>query len=188
MHDTGDELAWSIWPGVEILTSTTQIESVRTVREGPRYQGVLEAAEGRKTLATDVMGATILGFQIPDAYFSVLLFFHTDGQFAKWYVNFERPYRRTPIGFDTHDLLLDLVVQPDRTYRWKDEDEYEYGRELGLVDDTDHVQIEKAKDQVLALLEQRRGPFEERWTSWQRDQTWTLPTMPANVTTIPAIV
>jgi hypothetical protein len=38
------------------------------------------------------------------------------------------------------------------------------------------------------MLEQRRGPFEEHWTSWQRDQAWALPTMPANVITLPANV
>lgn len=188
VHDTGDDLAWATWPGVEILASTTQIESVRTPRDSPRYHSLRETLDGNKTLGTDILGATILGFQIPDSYFSVYLFFEADGLFRKWYVNFERPFQRTAIGFDTRDLLLDLVVQPDLTHRWKDEEEYDYGREIGLVDDTDHAEIEKAKHRVFALLDQRSGPFDEHWTSWKRDQSWTRPTLPANVTTLPANV
>ena len=48
-----------------------------------------------------------------------------------WYANFERPFQRTPIGIDTFDLLLDLVIEPDSSYRWKDEGEYRLGRQLG---------------------------------------------------------
>jgi hypothetical protein len=43
-------------------------------------------------------------------------------QLAHWYVNFQRPMRRTAIGFDTFDLLLDLVIAPDLSrWDWKDE-------------------------------------------------------------------
>ena len=57
-----------------------------------------------------------------------------DGAFAHWYVNFEQPLRRTPVGFDTFDEKLDLIVRPDGTYVWKDEDELEQAAALGLVD------------------------------------------------------
>ena len=188
VHDSGDELAWATWPGVEILASTTQIASVRAPRDSPRYHSLRETADGTQSLATDKLKATILGLQTPDSYFSVYLFFDADGLFRKWYVNFERPIQRTPIGFDTTDLILDLVIQPDRTHRWKDEEEYDYGREIGLVDDTDHMEIEKAKDRVFAMLDQCSGPFAEPWTRWKRDQSWTLPTLPSSVTTLPVNV
>ena len=100
-------------------------------------------------------------------------------------MNFERPYRRTAIGFDTTDLIIDLVIEPDGTYRWRDVDEYEQGRRLGIVDDTDHAAVEKAREQALAMFEQRTGPFEEQWVSWRRDPNWTVPTLPANATSLP---
>ncbi len=49
-------------------------------------------------------------------------------------MNFEQPLRRTPVGFDTFDEKLDLIVMPDGTYRWKDEDELEQAAALGLLD------------------------------------------------------
>ena len=41
-----------------------------------------------------------------------------------WYVNLQDPLRRTPLGFDTVDHALDVVVELDRSsWRWKDEEE-----------------------------------------------------------------
>lgn len=45
-------------------------------------------------------------------------------RFRCWYVNLQEPLRRTSLGFDTMDHLLDVVVSHDRSeWRWKDEDE-----------------------------------------------------------------
>jgi hypothetical protein len=49
--------------------------------------------------------------------------FFRQGEFAGWYVNLETPARRHADGVDTTDLVLDVVVAPDRTWVWKDEDE-----------------------------------------------------------------
>ena len=102
-------------------------------------------------------------------------------------MNVERPYRRTPIGFDTSDLLVDLVVEPDGTCRWKDEEEYEQGRRLGLVSDTDHAKLEVAREQALAMVERRVSPFDDRWLSWRPDPSWTVPTLPDDVTSMPPL-
>ena len=59
----------------------------------------------------------------PGRAHSIYLFWHEDGELEHWYVNFEQPLRRTPVGFDTFDEKLDLIVRPDGSYRWKDEDE-----------------------------------------------------------------
>ena len=41
------------------------------------------------------------------------------------YINFDAPFKRTPLGFDTWDMFLDIVVAPDRkSWRYKDEDEF----------------------------------------------------------------
>ncbi|MBM7787850.1 protein associated with RNAse G/E [Tenggerimyces flavus] len=123
---------------------------------------------------------------MPGAYFSVDLFFRGAGELVMWYVNFERPFQRTPIGIDTFDLLLDLVIEPDRSYQWKDEGEYAQGRHLGIISDVEHRQLQLAREQVLALLDQRIGPFDERWLSWRRDEDWPLPVLPDNTLTVPA--
>lgn len=185
VHDLGGELAWAAFPGVEMLSRASYVEKLRT---GDKSHGLGELAAGDWTLASaPLQQTTILAFQLPDTYFSVMLFFGPDGELRRWYVNFERPYRRTAIGFDTCDLLLDLVIEPDGTYRWKDEDEYQQGRRLGIVHDTDHAEVETARGQALVMFEQRTGPFEEHWVSWRRDPKWTVPTLPANATSMPTL-
>lgn len=116
---------------------------------------------------------------MPGAYFSVDFFFGDVGDLVMWYVNFERPFQRTPIGIDTFDLLLDLVIEPGGSYRWKDEGEYAHARRLGIIGDDEHRQLQKARAHVITLLDQRTGPFDERWLTWQREACWPLPTLPS---------
>jgi protein associated with RNAse G/E len=47
------------------------------------------------------------------------------GRHLGWYVNLQCPYRRTPLGIEAMDLMLDIVVEPDMTWRWKDDDEFD---------------------------------------------------------------
>lgn len=50
-----------------------------------------------------------------------------------WYINIDAPYKRTSIGFDTWDMFLGVVVQPDRkTWRYKNEDEFAEAIEAGI--------------------------------------------------------
>jgi hypothetical protein len=36
--------------------------------------------------------------------------------FLGWYFNLQTPLRRSTVGFDLWDQLLDIVVRPDRTW------------------------------------------------------------------------
>jgi hypothetical protein len=105
----------------------------------------------------------------PGAAHSLYLFFEA-GRFARWYVNFERPLRRTPLGFDTFDEKLDLVVEANGIPRWKDEDELEEAARLGLVDAA-AVRAEAAR--VLA-----EWPFPTGWEDWRPDPRWPPPRLP----------
>ncbi|WP_413813259.1 DUF402 domain-containing protein [Streptomyces sp. OE57] len=98
-----------------------------------------------------------------------------------WYVNFEHPEIRTEVGFDTFDLAVDLVIAPDLTrWRWKDEDEYAHVRRLGIVTDAQHQAVDAARAQVLAMLEERQGPFADAvtWTVWRWNLAWPPPRLP----------
>lgn len=57
-----------------------------------------------------------------DAYSVVHFWRGENGAFTCWYVNLEEPFRRTPIGFDSSDQELDIVVLPDRSWFFKDWD------------------------------------------------------------------
>jgi hypothetical protein len=93
-----------------------------------------------------------------------------DGVFAYWYVNFEQPLRRTPVGFDTSDEKLDLIVQPDGTYEWKDEDELEHAAALGLLD------AEAVRAEAARVLDE--WPFPTGWEDWRPDPAWPIPQLP----------
>jgi hypothetical protein len=184
VHDTGTELAWVCWPGTELTSEASYAEAIRTGDHSERDE-LSELVSGEWSLGTSVLAdLTILGFQLPDVWFSVLLFW-AHGDFRSWYVNFEQPYVRTPIGFDTCDHVIDLVCSPDGTYRWKDEDQYAQGRKLNVISDAQHVEIERAKEHALTMFAQRTGPFEEHWRSWRPDPDWALPVLPENATTLP---
>ncbi len=57
-----------------------------------------------------------------------------DWRFDSWYVNLQEEVRRTPLGFDYLDQMLDIVVAPDlSSWALKDEDELVAACEQGLL-------------------------------------------------------
>ncbi len=116
----------------------------------------------------------------PTAWFSVNAFYTSSG-LRNWYVNFEHPTRRTTDGFDTFALTVDLAVDADLTgWQWKDEDEYAHVRRPGTVTDTEHQAVNAARDQVLAMLAERCGPFADAaaWSAWRWNRAWPAPRLP----------
>ncbi len=101
---------------------------------------------------------------------SIYHFWTSDGALDHWYVNFEQPLRRTPLGFDTFDEKLDLIVQPDGSYRWKDEHELEQAAAAGLLDASE-VRAEAAR-----VLDE--WPFPTGWEDWRPDPSWPAPVLP----------
>jgi hypothetical protein len=106
----------------------------------------------------------------PGRAHSIYLFWTDDGELEYWYVNFERPLRRSPVGFDTFDEKLDLIVAADGTHRWKDEDELEQAAAAGLLD------AEAVRAEAARVLEE--WPFPTGWEDWQPDPSWPLPQLP----------
>jgi hypothetical protein len=96
--------------------------------------------------------------------------FWNQGRFVFWYVNFERHLGRTATCLDYVDDKLDLVVAPDGTVRWKDEDELELAAAAGHVD-ADEVRAEA--EAVLAS-----PPWPTGWEDWRPDPVWEPPRLP----------
>ncbi|MFD8421032.1 DUF402 domain-containing protein [Streptomyces sp. NPDC059466] len=117
-------------------------------------------ATGEWELAPGMWQETeLLLWKPPTVWFSINAFYTSAGM-RNWYVNFEHPARRTPDGFDTLDLTVDLVVAPDLSrLTWKDEDEYAHVRRLGIITDTEHQAVDDARAQVLTMIEEHSGPF-----------------------------
>jgi hypothetical protein len=132
----------------------------------------------------------LLLWKPPAAWFSINAFY-TGAGLRNWYVNFEHPTRRTEYGFDTFDLTVDLVIDPDLTrWQWKDEGEYAHVRRLGIVTDTEHQAVEIARAQVLSMLEDRAGPFADAdgWAAWRWNPSWPSPRLPQSVSAAGRVV
>lgn len=189
VEDGAEALVLGCRPGAAVLAPTTWIEWLLTGDEAARIRALPDLADGGWQLGRWSWRDTAhLQWVPPDTWFSVNAFYDvSDGhRLTNWYVNFQRPMRRTALGFDTFDLLLDLVVAPDLSrWDWKDEDEYAHGRRLGVVSEADHRAVEQARGQAVAMIEERRGPFtrEANWQTWRPDPDQPAPSLPADVLT-----
>ncbi|MFD9687346.1 DUF402 domain-containing protein [Kitasatospora sp. NPDC059088] len=182
LSDDGSTIELAYWPGVESLAPITWSTALRTGDEETRKQGLHDLAAGQWELAPWPWRGTVLRSHFTGGeYFSVHYFQDPDtGTPLRLYVNFEMPYTRTSLGIDTFDLFVDLVVEPDLSkYYWKDTDEYAQGRRLGLVDDSQHKQVEAARERVLVLLQEQTAPFTGVWPRWSPDPAWPNPQLPA---------
>jgi hypothetical protein len=122
--------------------------------------------------------AHVLSWAWPLHSAAVLLFFEEDWSPAHWYVNLEDPLRRSPVGFDTLDHKLDVIVELDGTWAWKDEDQFDEIAERGLLPPEDAPGLrEEAEGSVRRILE-RRPPFDRDWFGWRPDPSWPEPTLP----------
>ena len=153
----GTDAKWAYVDGIPI----------REVGLERRFSSKWHAGDHRWT------GAHVLMVKPAGRPFSIWHFFSSGWDFEGWYVNLETPYRRTPIGFDTRDHTLDIVVDPNGSWRWKDEDELEVAIEHGHFSPADAAAIRAEGERVLA-----EWPFPTGWEGWRADPVWPVPRLP----------
>lgn len=100
------------------------------------------------------------------------------GEHWGWYVNLQLPYRRTSCGIETMDLVLDVIVDPDGTCRWKDEDELETFVARGVFEPALAARIREEALVVVGRAQRGEPPFVGPWPEWRPDPTWTTPALP----------
>lgn len=105
-----------------------------------------------------------------------------DGRYVGWYVNLERPWRRSAHGVDSDDLTLDVVVTPDlSSWSWKDEDELAWAVEHGAMSAADAELARDAGEEAIALVSSSAWPFVDDdpvWSACAPDPSWPMPTVP----------
>jgi predicted RNA-binding protein associated with RNAse of E/G family len=113
----------------------------------------------------------------PGVAHAVWWMFDDHGTFLSWYVNLEDPGVRWDdghaAGVDTVDHDLDIVVGPDRSWRWKDEDELTERLafpEHYWVRDPHAVRAEG--ERVIALIEAGAFPFDGSWCDFRPAPSW----------------
>jgi hypothetical protein len=125
-------------------------------------------------------GPGLLKFIPPGADHSVWLFRDDTDRFIGWYVNLEERAVRWddgPVaGVDVTDQDLDVVAAPDRTWQWKDEDEFT--ERLAFPDHywvSDEAAVRAEGLRVIKLIEAGEFPFDGTWTDFQPDPSWPVP-------------
>ena len=116
-----------------------------------------------------------------DTFYSTwLVWQENSNEFLGYYINFQLPFKRTSGSIDTRDLELDIDINPDLSFTWKNMDEYEKAIDCGLILPEWIKGIEEVKPAIFDRLENHRYPFDGSWLNWRPDPTWTPPTLPAN--------
>lgn len=111
----------------------------------------------------------------PGDWHAVWVSFDEAGRHIGWYVNFQQPYRRTSLGIEAMDLALDIVVEPDLSWGWKDDDEFEEILERRLFDTETGQRVREEAAAVVQRIEASVPPFCEPWTSWLPNPRWRRP-------------
>jgi len=125
-------------------------------------------------------GHGCLMVQRPDDLFAVWHYWHgPDRRFLCWYINFQAPFHRTAIGYDTQDFELDMLVFPDGRWSFKDRevlaDRVSEGQlSQGIVD-----HVVELGDQIADEVSAGHLRWDQSWTEWAAPPAWRDADLPA---------
>jgi Protein of unknown function (DUF402) len=136
-------------------------------------------------------GGSLIRLIEPGAWNCVDVEFGAAGEFVGWYVNFQEPFQRAgsrfetvrfdTVRFDTVDLVLDLVVAPDRSWRLKDEDDFQRAISDGHLTAEAGTIVRAEAERMTGVLAADGSPFgESEWLGWRPPADWTIPPLPAD--------
>ena len=185
IEDTADHLAVYLQPGAQCKIPRGLI--------GRKYSG--SANSGSRWDEQDGGAWTLVDWRWqqrsavilmqPNQYFAVFCFRSAAADvFESWYVNFQSPFSRSATTIDTLDLEIDLVVNPDLSWYWKDEEEFQAGVQRGSITAEQAQQVAAAREEILGLLGTNSSLFSPRWTKWHPDPPWDAPSLPADWQTV----
>jgi hypothetical protein len=179
VNDEGDETILALLPGAQCVYPEGYFYwKAGDYSRGTRWQ---EAASGSWAFREFKWQQNrFLIFLRPGRFYHISVVWdgETD-QCRGYYVDFQLPYRRSAIGFDTLDLDLDIVVgRSNSDWYWKDEDAYRQGIEQGGIKAEWVAEVERARPQILDQIQRGVCPFDGSWDDWRPEPTWEPPSLP----------
>ncbi|MGW4491082.1 cytidylyl-2-hydroxypropylphosphonate hydrolase [Streptomyces sp. NPDC004376] len=183
VRDDADLLAVWLAPGTEcvkpVLADGTPVH--------------LEPLESRYTKPRGVrrdrwFGTGVLKLARPGEPWSVWLFWEPGWRFKNWYVNLEEPLARWSGGVDSEDHFLDISVNPDRSWHWRDEDEFAQAQRDGLMDPETAARVREAGRRAVEGIRAWKAPYADGWQHWRPDPAWAVPSLPEDWDRTPAHV
>ncbi|CAL9437063.1 hypothetical protein SUDANB6_02163 [Streptomyces sp. enrichment culture] len=142
----------------------------------------------RTVLRDRWFGTGVLKLARPGEPWSVWLFWEPGWRFKNWYVNLEEPLARWSGGVDSEDHFLDISVQPDGRWHWRDEDEFAQAQRDGLMDAALAERVRRAGRSAVEVIDAWGPPFCDGWQDWRPDPSWPVPSLPEDWDRTPAHV
>jgi hypothetical protein len=172
-----DERGLLLWLARGSAVVVEQSVDGRGIRDMPFAEWIRQEHEN---VMDSWRGPGLLKFVPPVGDHSVWFFRDDDGTFKNWYVNLEYGALRwddgTVAGIDVIDQDLDIVVRPDRSWEWKDEEEF--GERLSFSDHywvRDEQTVRAEGRRLIKIIEAGGFPFDGTWTDFQPDPSWLVP-------------
>ncbi|HEY2354259.1 MAG TPA: DUF402 domain-containing protein [Gaiellaceae bacterium] len=94
-------------------------------------------------------------------------FWDTNWSFLGWYVNLQAPLVVRGNRFDTTDWALDVWIEPDGSWEWKDEDHFAAAVNRGFLDEATAGEIRAEGERVIA-----ERPWPTGWEDWRAPAEW----------------
>jgi hypothetical protein len=111
-------------------------------------------------------------------WYAIWVSYLETGEHWGWYVNLQEPFRRCACGIQTMDLMLDILVDGDRAWRWKDEDDFAMLATHKLLDPEAISTVRREAANVIGSVERGDPPFDRTWLEWRPDDGWPRPRLP----------
>jgi protein associated with RNAse G/E len=176
VKDSPQELVLTLLPGTECIAEETYPKGKKNGNRRWNFKNSNWNLE-KYTWQTNRL---LLIFE-PEEYYSTIYFWNnTSNEFLCYYINFQEPFRRSAHSVDTLDLDLDIIIRPDLSFEWKDEDDYQKAIDHRIIFPEWIQGIEEAKREVFDKLERRQYPFDGHWLNWMPEPSWSPPRLPAN--------
>ena len=123
----------------------------------------------------------------PGDHHSVWMFWQADTwRFDGWYENLQSPFVRTSLGFDATDDILDIEVEPDGSWAWKDEDELEAAVHAAIFTPSIAAAIRREGERSIQRVRDSVEPYTTPWVDWRPDERWPLPELPDGWESLPS--
>ena len=116
----------------------------------------------------------------PKESHSLDLFWDESWSFLGWYVNLQSPLRRSALGFDMTDWALDVWVEPDGRWQWKDEEDFAEAQRLGVLDAAAAAAVRSEGERVIAAR-----PWPTGWEAWRPPAEWRPLALPSGWDVVP---
>ncbi len=120
-----------------------------------------------------------------DAYAVWVLWLGPDRRCHGWYVNLQAPYKRTALGIDTLDHELDIVVDLEGAWQFKDADLLESCVSYGRFTREEADDILAEGHRLGRMLDNGYQWWDNDWSTWTPPPQWTIPpTLPSGWATL----